>query len=513
LTSLSTSFSGPAKPSASTTTPQEPSGKRKRLHLLYLINDLLYHAKFHATDASVVSKVQPILVGLLSSAACFRNSPKHYRKIEELLDIWETKNYYSTDYIERLREAAEIARDADAEQSTRATQSPDRNGGTHIESRPRKRIPFVMPAIHGDQGVSWYDLPAGNLMPHITLDSTRPINPNLVKPLKFVAGPADEDLANAVKNLLREVNDIFGDRQLQDQRENVSWDIDELGQAIIRDNVTGEALSSEGYYGWSTGFCEKMKRRRKGLEQARMGDGNEQRGRSRSRSLSSSLSSHRYKRRRFSNSDEERSRSSNSRSRQGQHAYYNHSRSRSRERSLPLQGDKRSGSSHESISRSASRERGGRDVPGDAYVPQPHSLDALPDVVQEPFRQDVHSMAVLQQAFLPQSGHHYNSGMITIPPPPPPHYGKWPPQMPLTSSTVPHIQESLPAGAWPPPPPPPPPFLPNWSPAPYVHMPQGGNGRGSYGGRGRGGEGHSHQVAGSGYNGYRGNNGQGNGRS
>jgi hypothetical protein len=509
FTALSTSFSGPAKPSASTTSQREPSGKRKRLHLLYLINDLLHHAKFHTNDASVASKVQPLLVGLLSSAASFRNSPKHYRKIEELLDIWENRNYYSMDYIERLREAVKIARDA--EQPTEAAKYPDRNGRGHNESKPSRSTPFMMPAIHGDQGTPWYDLPAANLMPHITPNSTRPINPTLVKPLKFVAGPPDEHLSSAVKNLLQEVNNIFGVTKFQDQQGNVSWDIDELGQAILHDNVTGEALSVEGYYGWSKEFCERMKRRLKGLEHARMEDRNERRSRSRSRSQSSSLSSHRYKRRRLSNSDEERSRSrSNSRSRHGQRAYSS-SISRSRER------DKRSGTSHESISRSTSQERNGRDATGAAYASRPNSLDTSPDIVREPFGQDVQSMVALEQAFLPPSGDHFSSGVIPIPPPPPPQYGQWPPQPPLPSSTMPYTQQAHSAGSWSPQPPP---FLQNWSPASFGQMPQGppqqgGNSRGSYGGRGRGGAGHfqqNYQGAGSGYNGY-GADGRGNGWS
>jgi hypothetical protein len=523
LTALSTSFIGPAKPSASNTSQRESSGRRKRLHLLYLINDVLHHAKFHANDASITSKVQPLLVGLLSSAASFRNSPKHNRKIEDLLDIWEDRNYYSTDYIERLREAVKIARDI--EQSTEAAESPDRNGRANNVSKPPRNTPFMMPAIHGDQGTPWYDLPAGNLMPHITPNSTRPINPALVKPLRFVAGPADEDLASAVKNLLQEANNIFGLTKFQDQHENVSWDIDELGQAILHDDVTGEALSGEGYYGWSKAFCERMKRQRKGLEHARMEAHNERRSRSRSRSRSrnrsrsqsSSLSSHRhrYKRRRFSNSDEDKSKSrSNSRSRRGRRAYSS-SRSRSRDRSIPLQRDKRSRTSHESISRSTSQERNGRDVTGAAHTSRTHSMDALPNIVREPFGQDIQSMAALQQGFLPSSGHHFSSGVIPIPLPPP-QYGQWPPQPPLPPSTTSYAQQTHPAGSWPPPPPP---FLQHWPSASYRQMPlgpaqEGGNGRGAYGGRGRGGAGPSqhYQGPGSGYNGHRGN-GRGNGWS
>ncbi|ESZ98607.1 hypothetical protein SBOR_1057 [Sclerotinia borealis F-4128] len=255
LTIFATSFT---KPSIG-----EPSIKRKRMHILYLLNDILYHCKYRTNDASVCGKIQPVLVNLLGSTASFKACPKHQRKILDLLDIWEDKGYYSNEYIGKLREAVNIA--SEVGQYTEESIGSAMNGEQGLAPKIAKIAPFIMPAMHGDASMPWFDLPAGNLMPHIIPNSTRPINPEMIKPLQFVAGPADDELVTAVKALLDDVQTIFGAEPGQDER-NVS-DVDELGQPIILDESTGELIDGEGYYGWSRVFCEKMKRRRKGLDQ------------------------------------------------------------------------------------------------------------------------------------------------------------------------------------------------------------------------------------------------------
>jgi hypothetical protein len=103
------------------------------------------------------------------------------------------------------------------------------------------------------------------MMPHIVPNSAIPIHPKLIKPLQFVAGPADESLVNALKDFMKEVECIGG---LEDDFDEANLrDIDELGQIIIKDLVSGEITGGDGYYGWSRSFCQKMKRRKasKGL--------------------------------------------------------------------------------------------------------------------------------------------------------------------------------------------------------------------------------------------------------
>ncbi|QSZ34116.1 hypothetical protein DSL72_005704 [Monilinia vaccinii-corymbosi] len=491
LTVFTTSFTKPLD--------REPSIKRKRIHILYLLNDLLYHCKYRTNDASVCGKIQPMLVNLLGSTASFKNCPKHQKKIQDLLSIWEDKEYYSNEYIGKLREAAKIA--SELGQFTEESIGSTEHGDQGLAPKISKTAPFVMPAMHGDASMPWFDLPAGNLMPHIIPNSTRPINPDMVKPLQFVAGPADEELVIAVKALLDDVQTIFGAEPGQDER-NVS-DIDELGQPIILDEITGEIIDGEGYYGWSRVFCEKMKRRRKGLDQPI----SERSQHSQSRSLSP------QRKRRHSDS-EGSERSSEERSRRRRRSY-------SSSRSPSPDYEKRN--KRNEYSRSLSRGRR-QDYGALGDDEKNHSLRGSPSRPREAENPPIPEIytAAAQQSSFPSNQAYTNPPMPYQPYQPyqqgfnPGFHQGFPPNPTQSQGSIP----------WPPPPPPPgpPPYQnmlfnpanPQWPPAPSNILPnvqqplggypagplgwqppvQGGQGRGynkgwnnSYGGQGRGGRG------------------------
>ncbi|RDW88284.1 hypothetical protein BP6252_00316 [Coleophoma cylindrospora] len=461
LTALAISYN---EPTLREPAKREPSIKRKRLHLLYLLNDLLNHAKFHINDASISSKIQPILVSLLSTAASFKGCPKHQRKIADLLQIWEDKGFYSSDYIDKLRETVKNAQESGAAALGETVTSAD--GIQDGVARAAKNIPYVMPAMHGDTSTSWFDLPAGNMMPHIVPNSTRPINPSMIKPLQFVAGPADEGLALAVKTLLEDVQKIYGGETSEE--EVVLGDIDELGQPIIMDEITGDVLEGEGYYGWSRSFCEKMKQRRKGGQDPVM----EHRSRSRS-------SSPEQRKRRYSDSDDA---SVVDRGRRQRRRSYSSSRSPSTEddRRVARNGNGNLRSQSRTPQRSPSSSS--RAPPNTNFPPLP-----TPPAYPNP-----------QMMFSQGMNHNF-------PPPPPPlpfnnqgpPYGNWIPPPPPIDNTQFNGQQFN--QHWPPPPPPPPmvPMPPGgwqgqqnqgrghptnaWQPPPG---PQGRGGRGNYRGRG-----------------------------
>jgi hypothetical protein len=433
LTALTTSFENGAR--LDPASKREPSIKRKRLHILYLVNDILYHAKYRVNDASICGKLQPILVKLLGSAASFTKCPKHHRKIDNLLKIWEEKGYYSKDYVEKLRETVKNASAAGNYEDTTM-----RDGVQGHALKITRSTPYVMPASHGDPSTPWYDLPAGNLMPHIVPNSTRPINPAMIKPLQFVAGPADEGLATAVKNLLNDVQTIFGAEI--DQDDQLERDIDELGQPIVLDEVTGDVMEGEGYYGWSQKFCEKMKRRRKGHD---VPDQDGDRGRSRSRSSSRSR-----KRRRDSDSDG--SSSVGYRASRPRRAYSSSRSPLSDDGRALKNGHSRSRSRNRSYSRSPRRSPDrSMQLPGLPAKPPP---PPPPPFSQAPFQ------------------HGFNGNYP--PPPPPPNipfiglaqqqYGAWPGPPPFQNAP------------WPPPPPPPAPANLQPSPGGYPPPPPPGPG-------------------------------------
>ncbi|KAF3062438.1 hypothetical protein GL218_03372 [Daldinia childiae] len=271
---------------------REPSSKRKRLHILYVLNDALYHVHIRDRNTNFAQKLELAIPDIIQLAAAFPNCPKHSKKVLDLIDLWGEKQYFSETFIQKLRTTAQEAPHL-------ATKVDTTIDGTQVTgTRSSKDAPFIMPAMHGDATVSWYDLPAANWLPAIEPNSTRPMNPDIIKPLQFVAGPADEKLVKAVQDLLVDVDRIYsrGQRDVDQHTE----DIDQLGQRVVLDEITGDVVDGDSYYGWSRAFCEKMKQRRK--KTSASGDGHRGRGaaRSHSRSRSSSRSSSRpaHKRRR-----------------------------------------------------------------------------------------------------------------------------------------------------------------------------------------------------------------------
>ncbi|KAI9647495.1 hypothetical protein NHQ30_003880 [Ciborinia camelliae] len=476
---------------------REPSIKRKRIHILYLLNDILYHCKYRTNDASVCGKIQPVLVNLFGSTASFKDCPKHQQKIQDLLNIWEDKGYYSTEYIGKLREAAKIA--SEVGQFTEELIGITGNGEQGLAPKVAKTAPFIMPAMHGDASAPWFDLPAGNLMPHIIPNSSRPINPDMIKPLQFVAGPADEELIIAVKALMDDVQTIFGAEPGQDER-NVS-DVDELGQPIILDEITGEIIDGEGYYGWSRVFCEKMKRRRKGLDQS----SNERGRNSQSRSSSPQRKMGRSDSDGFERSSPDRSyrrRRSYSSSRSPQPGYErradhngnSRSTSRGRRQDYSTSGDNEK---NHSSGGSPNRPAGNGNppmpetYPMTAPVPTQQSGYSSNQAYTNPPMQYQTYQQGFNQGFPPNSAQH--QGSMPWPPPPPPPGPPPYPNMPFnpanpqwSPSPLPNVSPSFqqPPGGYP------------TGPMGWQPPVQGGQGRGynkgwnnSYGGQGRGGRG------------------------
>lgn len=504
INALSTSFSHTSPTAA--TTGRSPPVRRRRLHLLYLVNDLLHHSSVHDHNRTFTEHLQPSLLPLFTSAASFKNCPRQERKLISLLEIWQSCQYYPEEHIKQLIQAVRLAHEIGG-----GTQKSESQGAVDSRDKATKSTPFVMPALHGDQGTPWYDLPAGNLVAHIVPGSTRPINPGLVKPLQFIAGPAEEKLSDAVRQLLLEVNEIFGVTPSEAHSVDAAWDIDDLGQRLIRNAETGEIIDGEGYYGWSKTFCEKMKGRKKGransaganLREVTRGVGSSI-SRSRSRSSRASESPPAHKRRRENDSDDDLTRMGHQNRHRPRSADSSRGRSRSSSRSRPRHRER---SNSDTTMRS--RERGTRSQQdteyskvhgnchgsrnGDSRTPSPIrqsiTQSRLSSADQHTAPQHFNRQPMAYPPQFHSQAHQlaggYNNGMqvIPLPPPPPPNYqGAWPPPLPPSLAPFPHHS------GWVPPPPPPPLMM--QDPRQWQSMGSGGGGGGdSWPGGGAGGAG------------------------
>jgi CID domain len=250
--------------------PTKPAGlrvswKRKRLHILYLLNDVLHHTKYHTNEGvsafvNFSSSLQPHAIELVGFAASFdrRKNPKHHRRLDQLLDVWHDHGYYGAEYLNKLRE---LVQNADSVDMIKAFVGPSEGAGQIQPKGSRRDAPYIMPATHGDPSTPYYDLPAGNFVPHIIPDSIAPIRPDAVKPLQFLAGPADQKLVGILKEFFQDVDRIYKSTE-SDISENAYVDIDELGQAVVRDEKSSEIIEGDTYYGWSRDFCLQMKKRK-----------------------------------------------------------------------------------------------------------------------------------------------------------------------------------------------------------------------------------------------------------
>ncbi|RAL09175.1 RNA polymerase II-binding domain-containing protein [Aspergillus homomorphus CBS 101889] len=440
LVALSASFEdGPVAPPALSNTnkpdqpPNKTSGKRKRLHILYLLNDIFHHTKYHlpttASFSTVTGSLQPYVVELLGYAASYDRDrhPKHHRRLDELLDIWGEHGYYAADYVHKLREVVTNAALSGPVKTSLIVEESIAVAARELSGHQQKNVPFVMPATHGDPATPYYDLPAGNLIPHIIPDETVPLRGDAIKPLQFLAGPADGKLVDALKRFLGEVEGIYGASEGVEHAEDEVVDLDELGQVVIREGLSGEIIKGETYYGWSRGFCQQMKKR------AMKG------ARSSSRSRSRSRSSRGSQRRRYSESGSEAGGRWRSESRSPRRRRYD-SRSRTRSRSPPRGGGSWQSSKPKDRSRS--------------YSPQPPA--AYHDYRQSnPYGNAPPPPPPPPSSGLPPAPHTLPPAppppsMGYPPPPPPPYQSGFPPGLPHAPPPPPPNYQ----GPWPPPPPP-----------------------------------------------------------
>jgi hypothetical protein len=411
-------------------TPQDPgdmgsrtsSGKlRRQLHILYLLNDLFHHVKYHGgafmVYEVVASTLQPFILPLVTSAASYDKEryAKQHRKITQLLEEWSKNAYYGPAHMKLLQDAA--LRVANTEPEKEASKNPPENGGNGTLGTSKIEVPYMMPANHGELSAPYYDLPVGNMIPHIIPNSATPIDQRQIKPLQFTAGPAGANLVEVLKEFMKGVDVLYG--QGSQDSDGIPLDIDELGQPLIRDEITGEIIDGETYYGWSKTFCKNMKQKRLG----KLGS----RSRGRSESYEGSLSPR--KRRRYSSSAESRSPSrTRLNQRRGQPANrrsesYSPPRSRSRNRSRsPYQRHQQDHSHEKSRSQSYSPP-----INISSDQPTPPVVQPNPQSVSDIYNQPTvpTSIPFPAVAFGP------NGLPIPPPPPPPPNYtGPWPPPPP-----------------------------------------------------------------------------------
>ncbi|QPC79226.1 hypothetical protein HYE68_009978 [Fusarium pseudograminearum] len=208
-----------------------PSLKRRRLHLLYVLNDVFYHIIARNGNIEFAIPWDNVLPSLIASASAFDNCPKHKKKLEDLIRLWDEQQYINSKMVTKLEEALA---------SGVAPQTAQEPQVSNVSLKLAKNAPFTLPSFHGDNSVPWHDLPATTWLPHLTPNSTKPMFPDEIRPIRLAPGPADKVLVNAVQDLLGEVERMFSKEQKWD--DDPTNDLNELGERIILDEITGDII-------------------------------------------------------------------------------------------------------------------------------------------------------------------------------------------------------------------------------------------------------------------------------
>lgn len=413
------------------------SPRKKRLHLLYLINDLLHHTKYHSQNPSTFSilaeNIWTHVVELLRIASTYElsRSKSQSRKIENLVNIWTVHGYYDDSSIQKLRDTIAKSTNGDVLDADESSKTVNGTPGPTLDDE-KSDVRCFMPATHGDSSTPYYDLPVGNMMPHIFPNSTTPINPQVLKPLQFGKASAREDLLMAVKIFMKDISMNVGSAK----HDNMCIDINDLGQPTFRDGATGDLIDADGYYGWSREFCEKMRLRqnvRRYAKGSRMNKGAERSWSPRKRP--------RYNRSESSKGSD-RSRSSSPVSYRGPPRRRTSPRREARQRSYS-RGRSSPGhiksSTNRPRPRSASRTRPRSATRSNSYSPPPphhppNSQQRAQNSIESNHSQE---FPLLRSNALPPQIHQnflLGPGGMSIPPPPPPNFkGIWPPPRPPPS--------------------------------------------------------------------------------
>ncbi|KAJ2905290.1 hypothetical protein MKZ38_005803 [Zalerion maritima] len=228
-------------PSSVAGSGRQTSARRRRLHLLYVLSDVLYHTKIRDGTNSFAAAIEGTLPRLVGNAAAFLDCPKQAKKIQDLLSLWQEKGYYSDETLDKLKVVAR-----EAPMTSLTTSKKDSTDDRALQNS--EDVPWALPSAHGDPSTPWYDLPAANWLPLLEPNSTRPMNPDMVRPLQMNSDVADQSLVDAVKCVLDFSHQIYSK---DGSRANDNFNINDMGERVEIDEITGDVVSGETYYGWS----------------------------------------------------------------------------------------------------------------------------------------------------------------------------------------------------------------------------------------------------------------------
>lgn len=244
---------------------QPPEPAFKRLHLLYILHDVLLHYHIHRNDYdspelwATLDRMQPDIARLaeLAACGCGGKSSSTCQEILQLLTHWEHTVMFSTEQINEMRDNVRAA--DGVEWATAINKLAAREERTADQERRRREdeTKWMIPdrhGVHNDPAAPWHELPAANGL-YLKRTAGSPLFAGDLPPggIKVQKGgyEADAEMKNDVLSLYDEVMRCF---DKYTPAEDVQ-DVDALGNIIWKD----PERPTRNYWGFTLDGIDKRK--------------------------------------------------------------------------------------------------------------------------------------------------------------------------------------------------------------------------------------------------------------
>ncbi|KAJ6440013.1 uricase [Purpureocillium lavendulum] len=214
-----------------------PSVRKRRLHVLYIVSDVLHHVVVRQGNLGFGALWAVHLPDMVTAASFFDKSPKHIARVRDLLSIWEERKYIPTALLERLKECVTLASDKHSGYPI----FPKEDDAATGAAKP----PFTTPYIHGDPSLPWHEQPASCWLPLLKKGRGKPMRPEDVRPVTIHAGPNDDELDKVVDEVIALRHELWRPKPVA---ELADYDMNAMGQ-LIKPGVPEE--KQVNYYGWT----------------------------------------------------------------------------------------------------------------------------------------------------------------------------------------------------------------------------------------------------------------------
>lgn len=254
---------------------QPPASASRRLHVLYIVHDVLAfatlrlqkdpgHARAYRLDPAAVETLQNAVPTIAQLAVCSDGNPSSAGQtsnaVKALLEVWERHSILPGPMTSKLHESIKHASSLDLSSLVSQLAAEEAQAALCAQRAREEASKWTLPSTHRlphDTSTPWYDMPAANGMCQRRIHGY-PLRvsglPGGGFSLRDSGLKADEESRRDVEDLLGEAKRCF-DRWTEASEVE---DVDALGSMIWK---AGTGRKRRNYWGWSYEGIEERKRR------------------------------------------------------------------------------------------------------------------------------------------------------------------------------------------------------------------------------------------------------------